>query len=270
MDTNMWDNVALVALVLWPAVILVAALINMSFVWTFSWSELVIDYLIGVVIGVGFYFGTTGQVSGVEHFVLMLSTGLFGLLKWIGVVAFADPQVFFLVAAGSVIGATLLTSVLDYAALALGTTMRVRGGFISVFIFLLKAPFALVTSAVGLVIGLIGLIVGLANGKDGVGFFGGVFYFEWGRSGMLATTFGSVINVFAGRMSPVMAHELYHSRQYIYLHDWLGVFYFTVAGLWGLVSSAMAKKFSARYYYAADRTREYGNPIEIVAYRKWG
>ncbi|PKM44475.1 MAG: hypothetical protein CVV05_12085 [Gammaproteobacteria bacterium HGW-Gammaproteobacteria-1] len=269
----MWDNVALVALVLWPAVILIAALINMLFAMTFSWSELVIDYLIGVVIGVCFYFGTTGQVSGIEHFFLMLSTGLFGLLKWAGVDALADPQVLFLVAAGSVIGATLLTAALDYAALALGTTMSVGGGFLSAFIFLLKAPFAMVTTVVGLVIGLIGVIVGLVNGKGGFGFLGGVFYFEWGRGGpgdVHATTFGSVVNVFAGKMSSVMAHELYHSRQYIYLHDWLGVFYFTVAGLWGLISSAAAKNFSVYYFYAADRAREYGNPIETVAYRKWG
>jgi hypothetical protein len=266
----MWDNLVLIALVIWPAVTLVAALINMLFAWTFSWSELVIDYFIGVAIGVGFYFGTTGHVSGVEHFALMLSTGVFGLLKWIGVDIFADPRILFLVAGGSVIGATLLAAALDHAALALGTAVRVRGRFLSVFIFLLKAPFALVTSTVGLVIGLIGFVVGLANGKGGFGFLGGVFYFEWGRAGTHATTFGSVVNVFAGRMSPVIAHELYHSRQYIYLHDWLGVFYFTVAGLWGLISSAMAKKFSVRYYYTADRTGECGNPIEIVAYRKWG
>jgi hypothetical protein len=266
----MWDNLALVALVLWPAVVLVAALLNMLLAWTFSWSELVIDYLAGVVIGVCFYFGTVGQVSGIEHFFLMVSTGLFGLLKWAGVSALADPQTLFLVTAIAVIGATLLAGALDHAALALGTQMSVGGGFLSALIFPIKLPFALVTSAVGLVLGLIGLVVGLVNRNGSFGFLGGVFYFEWGLPGLHATTFGCVVNVFAGRMSSVLGHELYHSRQYIYLHDWLGVFYFTLAGLWGLISSAAARRFALHYYYAADTSREFGNPIESVPYRRWG
>lgn len=266
----MWDNLALVTLVLWPAVILTAALLNMLFAWTFSWSELVIDYLVGVVSGLSFYFGTNGSVSGVEHFFLMVSTGLFGLLKWAGIAALADPQTLFLVSAGAVIGATLLTAALDHGALALGNQMSVGGGLLSALIFPLKLPFALVTSAVGLLLGIIGTIVGLANRKGGFGFLGGVLYFEWGLPGLHATTFGCVVNVFAGKMSSVLGHELYHSRQYIYLHDWLGVFYFTLAGLWGLLSAAAAKSFSARYFYAAHTSREFGNPIESVPYRRWG
>lgn len=266
----MWDSLALMAFVLWPAVVIVAALLNMLLAWTFSWSELVIDYLVGVLIGVCFHFGTVGEVSGIEHFFLMVSTGLFGLLKWVGVGALADPQTLFLVSAGSVVGATLLTGALDHATLALGTRMSVGGGFLSALTLPFKAPFALVTTAVGLVIGLIGVIVGLANRRGGFGFLGGVFYFEWGYPNIHATTFGAVVNVFAGRMSDVLGHELYHTRQYIYLHDWLGVFYFTVAGLWGLISAAIAKDFSTRYYYAAHTSREFGNPIETVPYRRWG
>ena len=63
----MWDNVWLLAFLIWPAVIIGAALLNMLISWTFSWSELVMDYLIGAVIGVCFYFGMNGEVIWLEH-----------------------------------------------------------------------------------------------------------------------------------------------------------------------------------------------------------
>ena len=266
----MWDNVFLVAFVLWPGVVLVAALLNMLLVWTFSWSELVMDYLIGIVIGVSFHFGTVGEVSAIEHFFLMVSTGLPGLLKWGGVAALQEPQALFLVTAGAVVAATLITGALDRAVLAIGTRMSVGGGLLSLLILPFKLPFALITTAIGLLIGVIGLIVGLVNRKGKLGFLGGVPYVEWGLPGHHATTFGAMVNVFCGPTHSVLAHELYHTRQYIYLHDWLGVFYFTIAGLWGLISSAAGRSFDVSYFYRASRTREIGNPIECVPYRRFG
>jgi len=266
----MMDNLFLTAFVLWPGVILVAALLNMLVWWSFSWSELVIDYLIGMVIGLCFFYGTADDATALNHFLLTLSQGLFGLLKWVGVSALDDRQTLFVISAACTGGATLLTAALDHAALAVGRRMSVGGGILSFFIFLFKAPFAILTSAVGLLIGLIGVIVGTINKKGGFGFLGGVFYFEWGLSHTHATTFGWIVNVFRGRMADVIDHELYHTRQFIYLHDWLGIFYFTVAGVWGLISSAVSSlPFDARYFFVAHPAKEIGNPIESVPYKRF-
>lgn len=148
--------------------------------------------------------------------------------------------------------------------------MSVGGGFLSFLIFLFKAPFAMVTSAVGLLIGIIGIIIGAIAGNPGFGFLGGILYFEWGFSGHYGTTFGFVVNVFKGNMAKMIDHELYHSRQYIYMHDWLGVFYFTVAGLWGIISSAISSDpFDITFYFRAHTSKEVGNPIEAAPYKRW-
>jgi len=52
------DNFAVLTFLFWPAVVLVCAGINMLITWTFSWSELVFDYFIGVALGACFYAGT--------------------------------------------------------------------------------------------------------------------------------------------------------------------------------------------------------------------
>ena len=271
----MWDNVWLLAFLIWPAVIIGAALLNMLVSWTFSWSELVMDYLIGVVIGMCFYFGMNGEVIWLEHLLLMVSLGLFGLLKWVGVSYFTDPQTLFLWSVVSIGIAVPLTGGLDRATVAIGDSTvgkKVGRGILSFFIWILKAPFTLITPGVGLLVGLIGLIVGAINNNLGFGFLGGIFYFKWGLSGGHATTFGWIVNAFRGSMSGnIIPHELYHTRQYIYLHDWLGVFYFTIAGLWGLISSAVSSDpFDVTYFWKAHENKEVGNPLERAAYSAWG
>ena len=162
----MWDNVWLLAFLIWPAVIIGAALLNMLVSWTFSWSELVMDYLIGVVIGVCFYFGMNGEVKWFEHLFLMVSLGLFGLLKWVGVSYFADPQTLFLWTVVSIGIAVPLTGGLDWATVEIGDSSggrRVGRGILSFFIWTLKAPFTLITPAVGLLVGVIDLIVRVDN-----------------------------------------------------------------------------------------------------------
>ena len=273
-------------LLFWPGVVLVAALLNMLVSWVFSWQELVIGYVIGLVIGVCFYFGTTGwstdgstEAGAVQHvrdFFLVVSTGLFGLLKWAGVEALKDPSTLFWWTALSVVVGTLVSAALDRAAVAIGRTMSVGGGVLSGLIFFIKAPFALFTTGLGIVIGLLGLAVGaISSKKVGFGFLGGSLYFECGFSGTYATTFSSVINVWRGKMSdPVgsqylLDHELYHTRQYIYMQDWLGVFYFTIAPIWGLISSAASSRsFSSSYAFRASG--EVGSPIEVAPYKiRW-
>lgn len=266
----MLDNFFMLAFLYWPLITMGAGLINNLFAWKFSYSELILNYLIGFVIGICFYFGTTGTVEWYEHLFLMVSTGLFGLLKWAGVDYFANgANLFYWTAFGS-LGVVVLACLLDLATAAIGKTMNVGGGFLSVLIFIIKAPFCIVTSLIGLLLGLIGLCVAAARKKGGMSFLGGAFIFEWGGTGTYATTFGWTVNIWQGTTESVLEHELYHTRQYVYMHDWLGIFYFTIAGIWGLISSAAANDFQGRYYYAAHTTDEYGNPIESVPYRKWG
>lgn len=280
----MWENGTLIAFAIWPAVIVGSALINMLISWTFSWSELIIDYMIGVVIGITFYYGTVGEVTGVEHFFLTVSTGIFGLLKWVEVEKLREPETLFLVCAVATVGSVLLTAALDRGAAALKNPESPGGVILSILIFPMKAPFALITSLLGLILGGIGMIAMAirkssaspgAVTKGGVAFIGGTIFFDWGLSGRHATTFGSVVNVFKGRTAKVIEHELYHSRQYIYLRDWLGVFYFTIAGIWGIVSSAIAAatgknpSFQTAHFFRADSSKEVGNPLERAAYNNW-
>ncbi len=269
------DNIYLLMFLIWPGVVLAAALLNMLVSWTFSWQELVIDYLIGLAIGLCFYYGKAADASTAENLFLMVSTGVFGLLKWAGVEALQDPSTLFGWTASWMVGGTLVSTALDRGAVAIGRNMSIGGGFLSGLIFCIKIPFALITTSVGLVLGLIGLIVGKVNGKGGFGFLGGAFYFEWGTSGTSATTFSSIVNVWGGKMSdPVhsqhlLDHELYHTRQYIYMQDWLGVIYFTIAPLWGLISSAASSSsFNASRAFSASG--EVGSPIEVAAYKlRW-
>lgn len=272
-----FENVFVVTFGIGPAAVIGCALVNMLITWQFSWSELILDYLIGLAFGLTFYFGTVGEVNHLEYFFLTVSTGFFGLLKWFGAFSEMAPGDFFLLSTGVSAGAVLLTGALDYGAVAIGWSEGKKGANValSILIFLLKWPFALVTSTVGLIIGLIGLAARAGKSEpvgDGVGFAGGVFWFEWGsNSGYHATTFGCVVNAFRGTISDTLAHELVHTRQYIYMHDWLGVFYFTIAGLWGVISSAASSDpYEGRHLYAAHDSKEVGNPIEMVPTHKYG
>ena len=58
---------------------------RLSSVWSFSWSELCIDYLAGMTIGLCFYFGTERKTHEAAQFFLVFSNGLFGLLHVCGV-----------------------------------------------------------------------------------------------------------------------------------------------------------------------------------------
>jgi hypothetical protein len=281
MAGGIWDSLTMSALLVWPGVVLGCALLNMLISWTFSWSELVLDYFIGVLIGMFFFFGTHGDVSAAEHLFLTVSHGVFGLLAWMGVDALADPKTFFLVSASAMAGATVLSAALDHGAVAAGASAG--GVVLSIIMLPLKLSFALFTTLVGLVIMLVGVIYRAAtssgsapSGAGGAWFalIGGTLFFAWGMSSEHATTFGWVVNVFRGKIANVMKHELYHTRQYIYMHDWLGVFYFTFAALWGLVSAkihadAKGSAFDSQYAFrgSADGGVEVGNPIEIAAYR---
>jgi hypothetical protein len=266
------SNFFFLSFLAWPVVVLLAAGANMLISWTFSWQELVIDAMIGFVIGMCFYFGTAGppkDIDAAKHFFLTASIGLFGLLKWLGVETFQDVSTLFWASAISIVGATAACAGLDRVAVqVIGRESSVCNGLFSLLVFGLKAPFGLFTTVVGTAIGIIGLFVACANKADGgFGFIGGVVYTQWGLSGKHATTFSSYVNVFKGPVKNVIDHELYHTRQYIYMQDWLGVVFFTVGAIWGLISSAAAKgnTFDAAHAFRADG--DVGNPIEVAAYK---
>jgi hypothetical protein len=263
------DNVFLLALLIWPLVVILSALANMLISWSFSWQELVLNYLIGMAIGICFYYGTNGppdQIGGAAHFFLTVSLGFFGLLNWAGVEALRDPGNLFWASSVSVVLATILSGGLDRLAIhAIGRTPSVGNTLLSIVTFCVKIPFALITTVVGTLIGIVGAIVAATKPTGGFGFIGGVFYSQWGLPGSFATTFSSYVNVWQGPAADVIDHELYHTRQYIYMQDWLGVMYFTVAAVWGLISSAASGSFDASRAFNA--VGDVGNPIEVAAYK---
>jgi hypothetical protein len=68
-------------------------------------------------------------------------------------------------------------------------------------------------------------------------------------------------------LDSIIDHELYHSRQYIYLHDWLTPTWL-LGGIWGLFSArAAGKSVTFEFFSAASNSRELGNPLERAAYR---
>jgi hypothetical protein len=225
--------------------VLISALLNMGIWGEFGPTELIVDYIIGFTLGVFFWlFVRNDERSFVKSFFLVFSHGLFGLLRVVNVIP--DTKWLFWWSAGATVGCTLLAALLDHAAVSIGTTMSGGGVAISVFIFLLKAPFALFTSAIGLLIFIVGLCHSGAT-NAGAGFLGGVTYEEWNTSKPYwATTVGCTVHSWQGKFSSVMKHELYHSRQYIYMHDWL------------IPTWAICFPFAG----PADK-----NPIEEVAYK---
>ncbi len=216
------DNYFLLAFVLWPLVVLLAALLNMLIWWTFSWTELIMDYVVGFVIGAVVYAYISGTTSWPVALLLVMSQGLLGVLRLGGFLA--DPVQFFWVSAGATLGATLLAAALDRGAVAAGKTMSFPRALLSLVILPFKAPFALLTSGVGLLIFLAGVVRSFFGDDGRVGFLAGMLYAEWDRSntdGEWTTTIGCTTQSWKNKFEGVMEHELYHSRQYIYLHDWL-------------------------------------------------
>jgi hypothetical protein len=287
------NNVFFLAFAAWPGVVIGCALINMLCQWSFSWSELILDYVAGVVIGVLFYAGTDPKAEFAGHFFLVFSQGLFGLLHAMGVEALKERDVLFAVSAGALGGSVLLSGLLDLASLSIDTKPHWGNGLLSILIAPMKLPFSLFTTGVGSLIFLAGLVWYLIrkaqeDQKDpttldrvGIGHIGGVPYIEWSpKSGdARATTLGATFMVWSGKAKDVVKHELYHTRQYGYLHDWLIPFWL-LGGLWGMISAAIANatKSAASVpdigvlcsFSAARHDKEVGNPLERAAYARDG
>ena len=99
MNGGVLDNVFFLTFLAWPGVILGCALLNMLLHWSFSWSELCIDYLVGIVVGLCFYFGTDKKAHEATQFFLVFSNGLPGLLHVLGVKALQHRDTLFAVSA---------------------------------------------------------------------------------------------------------------------------------------------------------------------------
>ncbi|MBV8880348.1 MAG: hypothetical protein JO332_10310 [Planctomycetaceae bacterium] len=284
------DNLYFQMFAAWPGILLLCALFSMLCQWSFSWSELILDYLAGMVIGLCFYLGTEKKAPEAAQFFLIFSQGLPGVLHVAGVKALQARDTLFFVSSAWVGGAVVLASLLDLATRKIGLSMSAGNGALSILIALLKLPFSLCTTAVGLLFFLAGLfwfIVKKAqdDGKDpakrcyvGLGFMGGVPYVEWNTNvspgNYSATTIGAMFNVWYGRASDVVKHELYHTRQYMYFHDWMIPFWL-LGGLWGMISAALANATKAatekevpvlRSFHTAQQAKEVGNPMERAAY----
>lgn len=218
-----YTNFFWVALVLWPITVQVAALLNMLIWLEFSGTELILDWFVGFGLGTTFWLFTQdepGNRAWWRTLLMVFTHGIFGLL---GLTALFDSAaMLFWWCAGSTVGATVLASLLDHAAIAIGGTPNAGGVLLSVLLFLLKAPFCLFSTAIGLLIFIAGLIhLGAAN--TGAGFLGGVFYDEWDHAatpiGVQATTVGATVHCWRLRFCQNMCHELNHSRQCIYMGD---------------------------------------------------
>jgi len=260
------DNVFVVTFLFWPIVMLLCAGINMLISWTFSYSELIFDLLIGFLAGYFLFAGSHAGANGAEIFFFVFSHGLLALI-WVLTDGFAEPTSFIWIMAGVRIGATIWSAAWDYVSVKLGARLDWGPFFFSLVVAPAKMMFSLVTSAVGLLIWLGGLVWAIA-GKGKAGFAGGVLYTEFspGASGYHATTVGWTVHTWYG-ITP-FKHELYHTRQYIYMSDWLIPFW-CLGTLWGVISAAISSKHtvSAQTAFGASKTDEVGNPIEIAAYR---
>jgi hypothetical protein len=292
-QSSLLENVLFVSLVAWPGVVVGCALLNMLFQLSFSWSELIIDYLAGIAIGLCFHFGTQKGAGPAEKFFLVFSSGLPGLLHVLNVKALQPTNVLFAVTAGMVGGSVVLAGLLELATKALGLEMGVGGGLLSILIAPLKLCFSFFTTAVGLVIWLAGFVWFLIRkaqedksdpstlDRARIGFLGGVPYaeFDYQSNDRKATTLGATVLVWSGKASRVLKHEFYHTKQYIFLHDWLIPFWL-LGGLWGMISAGIynaAKDAAAKdidvlcsFIAANGDSHEVGNPIERAAYRADG
>ncbi len=274
------DNVLIVSLLFWPNVVVLCAALNMLISWTFSWAELIFDILIGVIAGYFLFAGTQPDPHPAVSFFFVFSHGVPALLWWI-TDRFADlgqamdPRDFIAWMALLRVGAVVWTAALDRVSTLLGSKLGWGAFFFSFLVAPAKLMFAMVTSAVGVLIWLGGLVWAIAS--DGkASFAGGVLVDEFkpgSTSGYHATTLGWTVHTWYGKCP--YKHELYHTRQYIYMGDWLIPFWL-LGCLWGLISMAIAmaladeakrKKMSISSQHAFGADGEIGNPIEIAAYK---
>ena len=262
------DSTVLQVLVLWPVAIVITALVSMGIWKTFSWSELILDVIVGMVIGGLTAAAFAGGAGGGVRAMLIPSHGLIGLLQLTGVLHIQTLSGFFLVSALGAFGATLLAACLDHAAVKLGPDNSAGSIVLAIFMLPLKLTFAPLTTGVGLLFFLVGAV--RACFPDGrVGLAGGVLFVEWSQGGnvSMATTLGGTVQIWKGSFSALIDHELYHTRQCIYLRDWMIPFWL-VGGIWGLISAGVAdKKFETTCFRAARKGQGgIGNPIEAAAY----
>ena len=284
------NNVWVITLLFWPGVVVLCAGINMLISWTFSWQEIILDLIIAVLAGYFLYAGAHHAgghpgLHGVEAFFLVFSHGVFGWI-WASSAAFrkavGDPTTFIWMMAGIRVGATLWTAALDRASVEIGAKLDAGPFFFSLLVAPAKLLFSLVTSAVGMVIWVAGVFWAIIaaiirktkEGKPGAtpgpeahaGFAGGIFFTEFkpGPEDPYATTLGFTVHTWYGNTP--LRHELYHTRQYIYLSDWL-IPMWCVGLLWSLIAQAIdvaKKRISSVSFYQATGP---GNPIEIPAYK---
>lgn len=261
------DQLPLIVFVVWPAVVLACAGINMLVSWTFSWSELIFDYLIGVVAGLFLFLGTRDDPETWISVMFVFSHGLFALLWWVSDgfrEVFGDAAAFIGIMALIRVVSTAWAAGWDRLSAHLGCH-GVGPALFALVVAPAKLPYAWATSAVGLLIWLGGL-VNVAIGPGRVALAGGTLCTEFmpGSAGYSATTLGFTIHCWSGKMP--FAHELYHTRQYIYMGDWLIPFWL-LGCVWGAISTAIAGRPVDRYaMFAADTQREIGNPLEVAAY----
>jgi hypothetical protein len=288
MQHGVLENVYFLSFVAWPLILIGCALFSMMTQGSFSWSELVLDYLAGMLIGVFFYMGTEKKPQEVFQFFLIFSQGLPGVLHAAGVKSLQSRETLFLVSSVWMGGSVLLSALLDLATRKIGLYMNVGGGLLSILIAGLKLPFSLCTTAVGYLFLLAGLVwLAISKAREdasnpdtqcrvSIGFLGGVPFVEWNNDdsdgSYRATTVGAMINVWKGKISSVLKHELYHTRQYMYFHDWMIPFWL-VGGLWGMISAAIANAGAPedttdvmRSFHTARADKEVGNPMERAAY----
>ena len=269
-------------LLYWSVVTVVAAALNMRVSDTFSWSELAFDAAIGAIHGAALYAGTRPDAGAAAQLALVASHGVPGWLA-VSSAGFGPGQATTPADLSSLCGAlgafriaaTLWAAGGDRLAASLGPRADTASLAVSLLVAPAKLPFALVTSAVGLLIWIGGAVWAAArqplDEAEGprVGFASGVFFTElWPTArGYHSTALGWTVHTWFGRTP--FRHELFHTRQYIYMSDWLVPFWI-LGALWGLISARIAGlPADARAAFAAypDRTREIGNPIEIAPYR---
>jgi hypothetical protein len=164
------------------------------------------------------------------------------------------------------IGATLWCALWDRVSVMLGAELAPGPFFFSLLLFPVKACFAWITGGIGFLIWIVGMINAIAStGK--AGFAGGVFFDEFkpGAGSYHATTLGFTVHTWFG--DTPFQHELYHTRQYIYMSDWL-IPAWCVGILWGLISAAIASgtTVGTQLAFGAHASKEVGNPIEVAAY----
>jgi hypothetical protein len=167
--------------------------------------------------------------------------------------------------AGLRLGATLWAAAWDYVSVALGAKLDWGPFFFSLVVAPVKMLFSLFTSAIGLLIWIAGLFWAIF-GPGHCGFAGGVLFTEFGpgSGGYYATTVGFTVHTWQGNTP--FKHELYHTRQYIYMGDWLIPFW-VMGTLWGVISAAASSTHSVGADTAFGADGDVGNPIEIAAYR---